>query len=161
MQDIVSLVVFAIDPHRFAVRAGQVLEVVRAVAVAALPSAPRVVEGVINYRGRIVPVLDIRSRFGLPERPLDPRQHFVVAEAGPRVVALRVDRAEELLSVPSEAIEPASHTAPGSQYAEGVARLADGLIVIHDLHRFLSLDEGERTDAALRNVRVRRELGAP
>jgi len=146
----VPLLVFGLHGERFAVKGTAVREVVRAVAIATLPSAPEVVEGVINYRGRVVPVLDIRSRFGLPPRSLHPDQHFVVAEAGPRLVALRVDRAFDLLDVPLDDIESAERVAPGSPHIEGVARRPEGLVVIHDLERFLSLDEGPRLDAAVR-----------
>jgi purine-binding chemotaxis protein CheW len=145
----VPLVVFALHGERFALQGRAVREVVRAVAVAALPDAPGVVEGVINYRGRLAPVLDVRSRFGLPPQLLDPSQHFILADAGSRLVALRVDRALDLLEVPADAIEAADSVAPGSRRTEGVARLPDGLVVIHDLERFLSLDEGNALDAAL------------
>lgn len=145
----VDLLVFALEPDRFAVSARLVQETVRAVAIAAVPDAPDVVEGAINYRGRIVPVIDVRSRFGIPSQPLAPSQHFIVAEAGPRVVVLRVDRALELISVDADAVESAERVAPGAPYIEGIARLPDGLVVIHDLERFLSLDEGRRLDSAL------------
>jgi purine-binding chemotaxis protein CheW len=142
-------VAFTLHGERFAIRGRDVREVVRAVAVAALPDAPEVVEGVINYRGRIVPVLDVRARFGLPGRPLDATQHFILADAGPRLVALRVDQALDLLEVPADAIESAASVAPGSRRTEGVARLPDGLIVIHHLEDFLSLDEGIALDESL------------
>lgn len=160
----VSLVVFALHGERFALQGRAVREVVRAVAVAALPDAPGVVDGVINYRGRLVPVLDVRSRFGLPPQRLDPSQHFILAEAGSRLVALRVDRALDLLEVPADAIESAASVAPGSRRTEGVARLPDGLVVIHDLERFLSLDEGTALDASLRAAGAgdeERKGGAP
>lgn len=146
----VPLLVFALHEERFAVPSGVVREVVRAVAVAALPDAPAVVEGVVNYRGRVTPVLDVRSRFGLPPRRPHAAQHFVVAEAGRRLVTLRVDRALDLLNVPAEAIASAAAVAPGSRLTRGVARLPDGLVVIHDLEGFLSLDEETALDASLR-----------
>lgn len=145
----VPLVVFALQGERFALQGRAVREVVRAVAVAALPDAPGVVEGVINYRGRLAPVLDVRSRFGLPPKLLDPSQHFILAETATRLVALRVDRALDLLKVPADAIESGGRVAPGSRRTEGVARLPDGLVVIHDLERFLSSDEENALDAAL------------
>jgi purine-binding chemotaxis protein CheW len=145
----VPLVAFTLRGERFAVRGLQVREVVRAVAISPLPDAPGIVEGVINFRGRIVAVLDIGRRFGLPTRSLDPTQHFILVDAGPRLVALRVDRATDLLDVAAEAIEGAVAVAPGSAMTEGVARLDDGLVVIHHLERFLSLDEGRMLDGAL------------
>ncbi|HEX9632700.1 MAG TPA: chemotaxis protein CheW [Gemmatimonadales bacterium] len=148
----VELLVFVLATDRFAVRARRVREVVRAVTVAALPDAPPVVEGAINYRGRIVPVIDTRLRVGWPSRPLDPSQHFIVADAGPRRVVLRVDQVVDLVAVAEDVIESAARATPGARYTEGIARLPDGLIVIHDLERFLSLDEGQEVDAAVRAV---------
>ena len=143
-----DLLVFALGEHRFALAASSVVEVVRVVAAAALPGAPAIVEGVINARGTLVPVLDIRARFGLRPAAIDADQHLILARAGARLVALRVDRALELMSVPAEAIEPTERVAPGVPLVKGCARLADGLLVIHDLDRFLSLDEGTALDAA-------------
>jgi purine-binding chemotaxis protein CheW len=146
---LVPLVVFTLDGHRYALATEHVHEVVRAVTVARLPKAPAIVEGVINVRGTLIPVLNLRSRFALPDRPLHPAQHLIVAQAGRRVVALRVDRAVDLIAVEASAIEAAEPIAPGAEYVAGIARLSDGLIVIHDLERFLALDEARRLDAAL------------
>lgn len=126
-----------------------VRELVRAVTIAPLPKAPSIIEGVINLRGTLVPVLDIRQRFGLAPSPVVPTDHLIIAEAGPRLVALRVDRAHELIEVADEDISPVSASAPGAQYVAGLARLPDGVLVIHDLARFLSLDEAVSTSAAL------------
>lgn len=134
---------------RFAVYAAAVREITRTVAVAPLPGAPSIVEGVINYRGRVAVVLDIRGRFALPARPLDVHQHVVVADTGARLVAFRVDRALELVTVPADAIESAARVAPGTRHADGIARLTDGVIVIHDLERFLSAAESALVDRAV------------
>lgn len=144
-----TFLVVSLTPERFAIQAGTVEEIVRAVAIAALPGAPSVVEGVINYRGRIVPVVDPRRRFGMPAVQLHPSQHYVVAVAGSRSVALRVDRATDLVTIPGEVIARAADVAPAAPHVAGVARLPDGLLVIHDLERFLSLEEAARLDLAL------------
>jgi purine-binding chemotaxis protein CheW len=97
-------------------------------------------------------VLDIRARFCLPPRALTPDQHFIIARTGSRLVALRVDRARDLIAVDQDAIEVADRVAPGLEHVAGVARLADGLLVIHDLEGFLSLDEARQVDGALTDV---------
>lgn len=145
-----QLLVFDLGTHRYALRAEHVREVVRAVLIAALPKAPAIVEGIINYRGAVVPVLDIRQRFRVGPAPLDPTQHFVVAQAGARLVALRVDRAIDLVTVPEAVIRPAAEAVPGAEYVAGIAQLPDGLLVIHDLERFLALEEAEQLDRAVR-----------
>ncbi len=148
LDSLVPLLVFQLGDKRLAMPARGVQEVVRAVAVARLPKAPPIVEGVINVRGTVVPVLDIRQRFGLPPNPIALDQRLIIAQAGPRLVALRVDRALDLISVPADAIESAAYAAPGAEYVAGIAKLPDGLLVIHNLESFLSLDEARAVDAA-------------
>lgn len=145
----VNLLQFSLGDRRLALPAGQVREITRAVAAVALPKAPPIVEGVINYRGSVVPVLDMRTRFGLRPVPIHPNQHFVVADAGPRLVALQVDRVTDLVTVSAAAIEAVSRSTPGALYVAGIAKLPDGLLVIHDLERFLALDEAAQLDTAL------------
>lgn len=80
--------------HRFGVPLADVVQLLRAVAIVPLPRAPRVVEGIIDLHGSLVPVLDLRRRFGLPEQSLAPEHHLIVTRTGERRLALRVDRAE-------------------------------------------------------------------
>lgn len=144
-----QLLTFEVGGSRYALPARLLHEVVRAVAIAPLPKAPPIVEGVINVRGTVVPMLDIRRRFGLSPAPVAPEQHLLIAQAGSRVVALRVDRAVDLVSVDEAAIESAARAVPGVEYVAGIATLPDGLLVIHDLERFLSLEEAGQVDAAM------------
>lgn len=140
---------FEVGTARFALPVELVREVVRAVAIAALPKAPPIVEGVINLRGTLVPVLDVRQRFTLPPALLAPEQHLIIGQTGDRLVALRVDRAVDLVVVDQDDIESAGRVAPGTEYVAGIAKLADGLLVIHDLERFLSFEEAGQVDAAV------------
>lgn len=119
-----------------------------AATIQALPDAPGLVEGVLNLRGTIVAVLDVRQRFGLAPCPLHHDQHFIIATIGPGRVGLRVDRAEDVVIVNEAAIRP-DCSAPGVRHVVGVAVVDDGLLVIQDLDRFLALDEARELDAAL------------
>lgn len=150
---------FEIADRRFGLAARLVQEVTRAVWVAPLPKAPPIIEGVINVRGTLVPVLDIRQRFGVPPRALTPEQHLIIARAGPRIVALRVDRALDILVVAEEAIETAAQVAPGVEHVRGIAKLADGLVIIHDLETFLSLDESRQVDVAIVGATTVEQVG--
>jgi purine-binding chemotaxis protein CheW len=145
----VQLLTFELAGRRFALAAGLVREVTRTVALASLPKAPPIVEGVINFRGTLVPVLDVRHRFGLPFRPLTLDQHLIIARTNRRLVALRVDRVLDLVVVDEDAIEAAAGVTPGVEYVAGIAKVADGLLVIHDLEAFLSFDEAREVDAAV------------
>lgn len=143
------MLAFLVDDARYALPAATVREVVRAVAIQPLPKAPEFVDGVVNFRGTIVPVLDVRRRCRRPAAPLHPDQHFIMAWAGPRLVALRVDRALDVVSVDARDVENASRSTPGTELVAGIAKLPDGVLVIHDLARFLALDEAAQLDRTL------------
>jgi purine-binding chemotaxis protein CheW len=141
MPDAADLLLFELGHQRFALPLAEVREVVRAVSQSRLPRAPEIIEGVINLRGRTVPVLDIRARFRLAAKPVEPADHMVIAHAGPRLVALRVDRALGLLHLGASEIDPVESLSPYADYVAGVGRLPDGLVLIHDLASFLSQAE--------------------
>lgn len=145
-----EVLIFALEGQRYGIATIDVREIVRAVTITRLPNAPAFIEGVVNVRGRILPVLDIRARFDLPPRPLDPADHFIVASAGLRGVILRVDRALHLALVDEGSVEAAPALAASATYVAGVAKLDDGLVLIHDLATFLSAAEAASLDEALR-----------
>jgi purine-binding chemotaxis protein CheW len=152
-----DLVVFEIGGVRYALPAPAVREVVRAVTIVPLPDAPPIVEGLINVRGVLVPVLDVRTRFRIPANAGAVSDHLILAWAGTRLVALRVDRAVEVAAVDARDIENAKAVVPDANYVVGVAKLPDGLVLIHDLCTFL--DDAER--AALDTAFVAVTGGAP
>jgi purine-binding chemotaxis protein CheW len=132
-----EILVFEVAGRRFGLPAGDVRELLRAVAIVPLPLAGRGVEGVVNLRGQVVPVLDLRARLGLPPRPVAPTDHMIVAQAEGRLVALRVDRALDLVRVESDRIVPGAIAGQ----AVRVARLDDGLAPLLEVRTVLD-DEG-------------------
>lgn len=133
-----EILVFEIGGRRFALPVSCVKELVRAVATVAVPSAPGVVEGAMNLRGSVVPVLDLRPRLGLAAKAVEPSDLLIIARTRGRLVALRVDRALELVTPET--------TAAGSEddgEFAGVARLADGLAPILDPGDLLTESEAE------------------
>ena len=152
-----GLLIFTIDHQRFAIPAAQAREVVRAVAVTPLPEAPAVVAGVINVRGTVVPVIDFRKRFDLPDTPLEISDFFVLAWTNRRDVALRVSSVEGLRDVAADDIEDATRVARGVERIVGIARLPEGLVLIHDLERLLDATESEQLDTALEQMTVEDE----
>jgi purine-binding chemotaxis protein CheW len=137
---------FLLGGQRFGVRADDVVEIVRAVRVDRLPKAPPVIEGVIDVRGAVVPVLDIRSRFRLAAKRIAPADHFIIARAKRRLVCIRADRAMDIVTLAENDIADIGGVAPTSEYLAGVGKVADGLVLIHDLATFLS--EAEAQDVA-------------
>lgn len=146
------LVRFSLDQQRYALHLSAVERVVLAAEVTPLPKAPEIVLGVLNAGGRIVPVFNIRRRFRLPEREIDLRDQFILAHTGRRPVALVVDSVTGIAEVAEEQVTAADRILPGLEQVEGVARLEDGLMLIHDLGKFLSLDEEKKLDAALKTL---------
>ena len=144
-----SLLLFTLDGQRFALPLAQVRETVRAVAITPLAGAPGVIEGIVDVRGTVTPVLDLRRRFGLPPRAVSPDEHLVLATAGSRPVALRVDQATDVVALPDEAVTPAREEDPATRHLAGVARLADGMVLIGDLEAFLLQGEREALERAL------------
>jgi purine-binding chemotaxis protein CheW len=144
-----DVLVFELAGQRFGLPALIVREVVQAVAITPLPGAPPVVEGVINCRGRVLPVFDLRQRFHLPAKPLDPADHLIVADAGSRRVVVRVDQAVALETVALDELTETRALVPGCDHVAWIARQAEGLVLIHDLATFLTRAEADRLEAAL------------
>lgn len=152
MKESVQLVGFTLDEQRYGLRLSVVERVVRAVEVTPLPAAPEVVLGVINLAGRVVPVMSARQRFGLPEKESDLSDQFIIARAAMRTVALLVDSVSALVEVSSEDVVQAARILPHMEYVDGVAKLEDGMILIHDIDRFLSLEEARMLDDVMEQV---------
>ena len=144
-----EILIFELGTTRIGLRCTDVRELHRAVALVALPKAPPIVEGIINLRGRIVPVLDIRARFRLAPNAPSHTDHLILAFAGERLVALRVDRALDVVRVDPQQLEGSEATWKGVAYVAGVAKLRDGLVLIHDLATFLDAAEHETLSDAV------------
>ena len=150
MSSINQYVVFSLDEQLFALRLSAVERIVRAAEVAPLPGIPESVLGVINVRGQIIPVFDIRRRFGLPVREMELSDQFIIARSRLRRVALVVDTVRGVHQSDGKDTLASERILPGMERIEGVLKLKDGLILIHNLDEFLSLDEEKTLDAALK-----------
>jgi len=144
-----DLLIFEQSGQQYAVRSSVVREVLRAFSAVPLPNAPPIVEGILNVRGEIIPLLDMRRRFGLPARPLSVTDHFVIAWEGGRWVALRVDRVLNFERLPVKKTRDAGKYVSGSELIEAVASGPEGMVLIHDLGRFLASAERDAIGSAL------------
>ncbi|MDE1146521.1 MAG: chemotaxis protein CheW [Azospirillaceae bacterium] len=141
---------FDLDGRAFGLPLAMVERAVRAVAVTALPGAPGLVLGVINLQGQVVPVMDIRRRFGIASRPPAVTDHMIVARGPYRTVVLLVDTVVGTVAGAPVDWVAANGVVPGVDDAiAGVVRLEDGLLLIHDLDRFLTMEEEDQLAAAL------------
>jgi purine-binding chemotaxis protein CheW len=144
-----SLVVFSIADQRYALNLPVVERVVCMVEVSPLPKAPVIVLGVINFHGQIIPVIDIRRRFGHSPNHYGLNSCLLVAQTSRRKLALSVDKILGVQEVPSENVTLPDAVLPGTGLVAGIAALSDGVLLIHDLDTFLSLDEEQRLTEAL------------
>jgi purine-binding chemotaxis protein CheW len=144
-----QIVVFALDDTRCALSLSAVERPVRAVAITPLPNGPGIVLGVINAQGRIIPVVDVRKRFRFPEREINVDDRFILARTTRRTVALVVDAVLGVRELAAGELVSAKRDLPFASYLQGVAKMEDGLVMIYDLDRFLSLDEEGALDAAM------------
>lgn len=156
----IETLIFELSGLRFAVPMCDVVEVVRAVAIRELPAAPPITLGIIDVRGEVVPVLDVRVRFGLVHRPLELSDQFVIAYAGPRRVALHVDAAIGLQTLGVLAVEDATNLPRSVQHVAGIAATDEGFVLIHDLKAFLTQSEASSLDSALEHARHSAEPAA-
>ncbi len=140
---------FDLGDVRCAVPLTHVREVQRAVALAPLPGGPDVIEGVIDVRGDIVPVIDLGVRLGIARRPVRPSQRLVLLWTGERVVALRVDRIEWIAALEEADIATAERLTRGPLTVAGIARTPDGLVLLQDPEALLRQAEAEALDVAL------------
>lgn len=147
-----ALVVFLLGNRQYALALSAVERVVRMVDITPLPHAPAIVSGVINMQGRIIPVVDPRRLFRLPERAVELSDMLVIARAARRTVALVVDRVSDVLQYAAQEVLGLQDILPGSEGVMGVVTLHDGLVLIYDLDRFLSLDEDHALNAALEAI---------
>ena len=143
------LVVFALDEQRYALHLAAVERILRLVEVIPLPKAPDIVLGVVNVHGTVVPVVNVRRRFHLPELEADPTHRLILTHTARRPVALVVDKAEGVIETDRDEVTGAEGILPRLEYVEGVVKLPDGLVLIHDLDLFLSLDEERELERIL------------
>jgi purine-binding chemotaxis protein CheW len=132
-----------VDQEEVAFDILSVQEIHRMVDITPVPKAPPFVEGVINLRGRIVPVLNLRRRLGVAGGERTAQSRIVVVNLHGRTVGLVVDTVSEVLRIPHALIEapPALGEAPGAEFVKGVSRLQDRLLILLDLHRLLAPDD--------------------
>lgn len=145
-----QLIVFSLDGQKFGLHLEVVERVERAVEITPLPKMPENVLGIVNLRGQIVPVFNLRRRFHFPEREVDPRDQLIFARTVRRLVALLVDAVSVVMEPEARDVIASSEILPGLDCVEGVVKSIDGLVLIHDLDLFLSLEQDNALAEALK-----------
>lgn len=145
VQDQAQLVVFQLAGEFYAVDIHQVREIIRVPEVTRVPRTPDFVEGVINLRGSVIPIIDLRKRFGMDAAEANDEQRIVVVELEDKTLGVIVDAVTEVLRIERDKIEPPSPyiVSVDTQYITGIARLEERLVILLDVARVLSTDERE------------------
>lgn len=140
---LIQLVTFKIADEEFGVDILKVQEIIRMMPITKVPNAPAFVEGVINLRGKVIPVIDMRKRFGLPASKHDSNTRIEVMDLQGQVVGFVVDAVSEVLRIKESTVEPppAVVAGVGSEYMRGVGKLEDRLLILLDLDKLLNQHE--------------------
>jgi len=145
----IQLVTFRLKDESYGINVMQVQEVLQVSEIAPVPGAPSYVLGIINLRGNVVTVIDTRARFGLPSAERDDRSRIVIAESQQQVVGMLVDGVAEVVELRHSEIgsAPSVSGEEGARYIQGVASRGDDLLIVVDLNKLLSADDGSERGA--------------
>lgn len=141
--ELLQLVSFNIGSEEFGVDILKVQEINRMVEITRVPQAPNYVEGVINLRGKVIPIVDLRKRFNLEVKEYDKNTRIVVVDISGNIMGMVVDSVSEVLRLPSNTIEPPPEIVANinSEYIKGVAKLEDRLLIFLDLSKVIDVSE--------------------
>jgi len=140
---------FSIDGLCLALPLEKAERVIPAVEVTPLPKAPDAVLGVINLGGRVIPVFDLRKRFGLPEKELLPENRLIIAVGSRRTVAIVADDVKGVIEAGPEGVASSGEVLSGLAHVKGVLKTESGMLVIQDIDSFLSIEEENELASAL------------
>jgi len=148
--DIMQLVTFKLGNEEYAVDILKVHEINRMKEITRVPNTPAYVEGVINLRGKVIPVVNLRSKFSLTERENDIQSRIMIMDIQGITMGLVVDAVSEVLRIPSNIVEPTPQMASNisTEYIKGIAKLEDRLIILLDMDMLV----GKVDDTAMENV---------
>jgi len=141
-----QLVIFKLDQEEYGVEITQVQEIIRMMETTRVPKAPSYIKGVINLRGKVIPVIDLKKRFGLCDCALDEQSRIIVVEVDDFTVGIVVDCVAEVLRIGTNSIEP---TPPvfsdlSEEYIKGVGKLENRLLILLDINKILDIEELEK-----------------
>ena len=138
---VVSVLLARLAGAQIGFSANSIREVLRSVTIAPLLGTPPIIEGAVNFRGRIVPVVNVRARLSLAALANSPDQFLVILEAQDRLIAVRVDDVEDLVEVAASELEAPASVSPVVERVAGIAATASGALVIYDADAFLTQAE--------------------
>ena len=146
--DLLQLVSFRLGGEEYGLEILKVQEIIRMQELTRVPNSPPFVEGVINLRGRVIPVIGLRKRFGMPPRDHDHETRIVVVELGGDVLGFEVDSVSEVLRIPADTVEPPPRLSKhDNEYVSGVGKLQGRLLLLLDVTRLMADSEAISLEA--------------
>jgi purine-binding chemotaxis protein CheW len=138
-EELLQLVSFTIGNEEFGLDIQSIQEINRVAEITRVPNSPDFVSGVINLRGKVIPIIDLRKRFGFPKKENDKNTRIIVVELADMIVGFVVDSVREVIRIPKNITEPppAIVAGIGSEYITAVAKLEDRLLILLDLENIL------------------------
>jgi purine-binding chemotaxis protein CheW len=138
-----SYILFTVAGTTYALPSGEVRHMEMIDEITRVPNAPSFVDGVVFSRGQVVPVVNLRVRFGFERAAFDLRSRLIVVQSGSRLIGLVVDAAREFVAIPPDLIQPPNDALSGmsGRYVEGIASMRDRLVLILSLERILNFAE--------------------
>ncbi len=148
-EELLQLVSFNIGQEEFGLGIQSIQEINRMVDITRVPNSPEFVSGVINLRGKVIPIINLRKRFGFPPKESDRNTRIIVVELGTMVVGFVVDAVSEVLRIPKNITEPPPPIVAGigSEYITAVAKLENRLLILLDLERILLEKEKQQLES--------------
>ncbi len=142
-REILQLVTFRLGNEEYSLDILSVQEIIRHMELTRVPKAPQFVDGVINLRGRVIPVLDLRKRFGLSADENTDDTRIIVVDISDKTVGFKVDAVSEVLRLPADTVEPPPSivTDVDSEYIKGVGKIDGRLIILLDVTKILNRSE--------------------
>ena len=142
-QGIGSYILFTVAGTTYALTSGEVRHMEMIEDITRVPNAPGFIDGVVFSRGQVVPVVNLRARFGFERAAVDLRSRLIVVQSAGRLIGLVVDAAREFVRIPPDAIQPPNDALAGmsGRYVEGIASMGDRLILVLSLDRILNFVE--------------------
>lgn len=145
-----QLVIFEVADEQYGVEISAVCEIISMRNITGVPKTPDFVEGVINLRSQVIPVVDLRRRLGMPRGERSRASRIMVVKIGQQTNGMIVDSVSEVLRIPSTVVEPPSSLVAGadSQFLRGIAKLQDRLIILLSMEEIFARTEAETPAAA-------------
>ena len=144
-----NFLIFTLSDLRCALPLASIVRILRVVEISHVPRAPEIVMGLVNVHGLVVPVLNIRKLFRLPEIEITLNDQLVLVQSATCLVAIVVDGTGGVVEYPAGDITQPEELHPGIPYLEGVAKQQEGIILIYNLDRLISLEGGPAIDSLL------------